>query len=363
MTSSPVTDLHGPTRADALNDALERLADYRYLDGPGFACHGPMAAEALSSLGYDQEVAGWVERYKASHPPIPAPPTSTQVDLSSTESWQQALGDSSRISDWDVAFRNELSITQWPSVLTLWVARLLPGYAGGLTHGLLRVAHGVRGLSSSDQASPLMLDELAHGLAMWSATFVRLPGRFPLEGGLSLEQALAQLPRPASPWSPIEAGTFTRISELVEFPARVGALGPPASTTDALAHLSETFCRIIEANPDVFPVPLVHTVTPVAALRTLVPYLPGVSLDNLYAQIWQVNAAIISGFTPKAVELRADIHTTEAFSPIEIAARAVEHADAHVIKFAEAATREYASHPSSAYLYAAQSVWQRVPRQ
>jgi hypothetical protein len=208
-----------------------------------------------------------------------------------------------------------------------------------------------------------MLDELAHGLAMWAATFVRLPGRFRLEGDLSLEQALARLPRPASPWSPIEAGTFTRISELVEFPARVGALQPPASTNDAFAHLSETFCRIIEANPDVFPVPLVHTVTPVAALRTLIPYLPGTPLDHIYGQIWQVNAAIITGFTPKAAELHAEVHMTEALSPAEVGARALEHGDAHVIKFAEAAIREHAIHPSSAYLYAAQSVWQRVPRQ
>ena len=362
MTSSPLTDLHSPTRADALNDALERLADYRYLDGPGFACHGPMAAEALSSLGYHHEVAGWVERYKASHPPIPAPPTNTPVDLTSTESWRQALGDASRISDWAVAFRHELADAPWRTVLTRWAARLLPGYAGSLTHGLLRVAHGARALSTSGQPSPLMLDELARGLAMWAATFVRLPGRFPLEGDLSLEQALARLPRPTSPWSPIEAGTFTRISELVEFSARVGALQPPPSTNDALAHLSETFCRIIDANPDIFPVPLVHTVTPVAAMRTLIPYLPGIPLDNLYAQIWQVNAAIITGFTPESMQLHADVHVTESPSPAEVAAIAVEHGDAHVIKFADAATREHASHPASAYLYAAQSVWQRVPR-
>ena len=39
------------TRTDTLNDALERLADYAFVDGGGFACHGPMGAEALSALG------------------------------------------------------------------------------------------------------------------------------------------------------------------------------------------------------------------------------------------------------------------------------------------------------------------------
>jgi hypothetical protein len=52
-----------------------------------------MAAEALSSLGYDHEIAHWVERYKAAHAPIPAPPTIRPVDPSSTPSWREAVGD------------------------------------------------------------------------------------------------------------------------------------------------------------------------------------------------------------------------------------------------------------------------------
>jgi hypothetical protein len=40
------------TRSDALNDALERLQGHAYLDAPGFACHGPMGAETLSTLGH-----------------------------------------------------------------------------------------------------------------------------------------------------------------------------------------------------------------------------------------------------------------------------------------------------------------------
>jgi hypothetical protein len=361
MINTPASPVRNPTRTDALNDALERLAAYRYLDGPGFACHGPMVAEALSTLGYDGEVALWVERYKASHAPIAAPPASRPVDLTSIESRRDALGDASRISDWALAFRHELDEAPWQSLLAEWAARLLPGYAGGLTHGLLRAAHGVRALASADQPSSLMLDELSRGLAMWAATYLRLPGRVTLHGDLTLEEALARLPRPASLWSPIEAGTFTRISEITGFPAGVGALQPPTAIDDALAHLSETFCRFIDANPDHFPVPLVHTVTPVAAIRTLIPYLATVSLAEIYAQMWQVNAAIIIGFSPASARLRSRAGTFELPPPTEVAARAVEHGDAHVIKFAEAAIREHATHPSSAYLQAAQGVRKRVP--
>jgi hypothetical protein len=62
------------TRTDALADALERLDGYAYLDGPGFAVHGPMGAETLSALGHNDMVAGWVEAYKLRHQPIETPP-------------------------------------------------------------------------------------------------------------------------------------------------------------------------------------------------------------------------------------------------------------------------------------------------
>jgi hypothetical protein len=80
------------TRTDALHDALERLRGYGYVDGVGFACHGTMGAEALSSLGYDDLVATWVEAYKSRHQPIEAPPPTQRVGGDEV-SWRSALGD------------------------------------------------------------------------------------------------------------------------------------------------------------------------------------------------------------------------------------------------------------------------------
>jgi hypothetical protein len=68
------------TRTDALHDALDRLAGYGYTDGVGFACHGPMGAEALGALGYADHVPDWVQAYAAKHPPIDAPPPSGRID-------------------------------------------------------------------------------------------------------------------------------------------------------------------------------------------------------------------------------------------------------------------------------------------
>ncbi len=135
------------TRTDALHDALDRLSGYGYFDVPGFAFHGPMGAETVSTLGHDDLVAGWVEDYKARHQPLDVPPPVERLDPDDERSWRPALGDVARLSDWAAMFGRELREGSWQTVVRRWVPQLLPGYGGGLTHGLIRVAHGVRALS------------------------------------------------------------------------------------------------------------------------------------------------------------------------------------------------------------------------
>jgi hypothetical protein len=353
------------TRTDTLNDALDRLRSYAYVDGIGFACHGPMGAEALSALGHDDAVAHWVEAYKTRHAPIEPPPATQRIDPDDEASWRPALGDFSRVSDWAVLFDRELGEQPWQAVLNTWAPRLFAGYGGGLTHGLLRVAHAVRGLTTDRPPSGPALDELAKGLASWAGWFTTLPGRPQLAGSLSLEDAIARLPRPREPWTPIEAGMFTRLGELGDFPAAVEALGPPKDADEALSDLTAMFCRILLANPDVVQQGLVHAVTPVVAVRSLLPYLPELSTETVYAQLWQVDAAIACGFLlPTGPIPNGSTTPTEERdvpSPAEIAARAVEHRDPHVVKYTEACLREHSRRPDPAYLLAAQALFERTP--
>jgi hypothetical protein len=132
------------TRTDALLDALERFDGNAYLDEPGFAFHGPMGAETLSTLGHDDFVASWTEAYKARHQPLEAPPATTRLDVKDEGDWRAALGEMARVSDWAAMFRAELDDQPWHVVVNRWVPILLPGSAGAMTHGLLRAAHGVR---------------------------------------------------------------------------------------------------------------------------------------------------------------------------------------------------------------------------
>jgi hypothetical protein len=267
----------------------------------------------------------------------------------------------SRVSDWATMFTDELRDRPWPEVVRRWVPRLLAGYGGGLTHGLIRVAHAVRALPATGEPPSLLLDELARGLALWAAAFKALPGRPALRGPLTLREATARLPRPSAPWPMMEAGSFARIDELDGFPDAVEALGSPASIEGALSELSASFCRVLLAYPDMFAVPLVHAVTPIAAARTLLPYLPQPAIEGLYTQLWHVGAAITVSFTSHASSQDTE---SEADPPptAELVASAVEHRDTHALKFSEACAREHALNPDPAYLLAAQHVLGQLPR-
>jgi hypothetical protein len=155
-----------------------------------------------------------------------------------------------------------------------------------------------------------------------------------------------------------EAGTFARIHEVHDFGAAVEALGSLGPDGTGLSALSAEFCRMILANPDVFAVPLVHTVTPIAAIRTLTPYLPDTTSKQVAAQLWQVGAAITIAFTPR-MEKRSPVEC-EPVSPDELLARAAEHGDPHVIKFSDACVREHALRPDPAYIAAADHVAHQV---
>lgn len=369
------------TRHDALADALSRFGAYRYVDGVGFAFHGPMGAEALSALGYDDLVPGWADEYTTRYQPIDAPPPVARLDPDDEASWRPSLGDPGRVSDWAALFADQLRERPWPAVVRRWAPILLPGSAGALTHGLLRVAHAVRAMPVEGPPSDVLVDELTLGLAYWAATALTLPGSAgadgapELRGPLPLDAAIAGLPQPDEPWSPIEAGTFARMGELTDFPAAVTALARPSSLDDGLSDLTAAFCRVLLANPQVFPQGLVHAVTPIAAVRTLLPYLADDIRDTVYARVWQTSAAIVCAFAPHRPGIDGDNAAAGAaagrdravgdhivLAPNELAARAVEHREPHAIKFTEACLREHRRRPDPVYLRAAQHVIDHMPR-
>jgi hypothetical protein len=157
-----------------------------------------------------------------------------------------------------------------------------------------------------------------------------------------------------------EAGTFARLAEFDEFCLAVEELGPPPPETDPLSLLSASFCSEMVTHTDVFPLPLVHTVTPIAATRTLLRYMPDITSEDMYGLLWEVGAAIVVSFTPRARAPLIGV-TVDPPSPNELVARAIEHRDPHVIKFTDACLREHVLNPDPCYLHAVHHVLHQTP--
>ncbi len=227
-------DADDARRADALADALDRLAHHGFTDGGGMAHHAPMGAEALSALGYHDQVASWVDVYNQRHDPMGAPGADHPLTPGDDTEVAAALGDPSRLGDWAALFDHLLHEQLWPDVVRAWVPRLLPGYGGAFTHGLLRTAHAVRTIDAVG-STPAARRELGRALAWWAGTYTELPGRPGLAGTLTLDEAIGALPRPATPWSPEDAGRFVHLHELDGFRGRSTSSASPTIPTSRSA--------------------------------------------------------------------------------------------------------------------------------
>jgi hypothetical protein len=60
-------------------------------------------------------------------------------------SWQEALGDPRRITDWTAFFCRQVATEPWRQVLGIWWPRLLPGAAAAATHAIIRAGPGADG--------------------------------------------------------------------------------------------------------------------------------------------------------------------------------------------------------------------------
>lgn len=339
------------TRQEAIEDGLARLKGVGFTMGPGFAEHGPMVAEAISSLGFNDRVAGWVDAYNGKRRHLPLPPVQRPINGNDDSDWRAALGVYPRAADWLAFFRNALSETAWPDVLRVWVPRLLDGHAGALTHGLIRTAHAVRGLPAEGAPSDLARDELAHGLGYWAASYHRSPGDSERGGTRNLDEALYRLPRG-------EGG--------VDIAPAIESLAPVADIDAAISRHTATFSRLLLAHDELAPVPaiqIVHSITAPRSMRDLLPYLPPESGPRAYRLLWRVSAWVVARLAPPlASGAESDAPRAEASMTIEeLAERAIAHGDEHVIKLTEACLCEDWLRPDPVYRVLAEAMLRRLP--
>ncbi len=348
--------------ADALLDALDRLRN----TGPEFnsflANHGPMAAEALVQLGADDEVAGWVDRYRTRLTPEPA--ARDRIDVGA---WRSRLGDVRYVGDWTSWFEVEIAGSGWRHTLIRWWPRLLPGLSASATHGMIRTAHAVRSLAGPGgaDASAALDAELARGLGLWAARYQLLPGAPTLTGPDDAVTAMAALPRldPAVPSvGPGVGGRLASLDAVPDLPAAMNGWRAPADPQDAITAIVSAAARVVAARDDA-PIAFCHAVTAPAALRLVLPVLPAELHRATVACGWQVVAGLIAAFAAPAdagERIRRDVDPAPLVA--ELGARAVEHGDEHVIKLAEAALREYRISGDTTVLVGADRFRARIER-
>jgi questin oxidase-like protein len=337
-----------------LDEAYQRL----HATGPEFggwlSNHGPMAAEAMVRRGQAGRVHRWLDGYMRRLEEFPRGSGPIGDD------WREALGDPRRIADWTTHFQREVTGQPWRQALGTWWPRLLPGVAAAATHGVIRVGHAVRALMQDGEDAD-HLAELAHGLAYWAARWQPVPGA-PATGpppvtapaaageravaGPAAVGALAVVPRIA-----VQSGgirdRLARLAELPGWPAALAAAQLPASAEALqpwLAGLVEAAVIRYLAYGHGEGVMLVHSATaPNAVLRTL-PALDSRLWAPSVAASWAAAAALTAIYAPAAPAAQTELPDPPAGPQAaeETFARAVEHGDEHVIKFADTATDVYA---------------------
>jgi hypothetical protein len=337
--------------AGTLDEAYERL----HATGPEFdgflSNHGPMAAEAMVRHGHSDLVGSWLDVYMRRLEEFPRGlgPIGT--------GWQEALGDLRRVADWTAFFRAQISERPWREVLNAWWPRLLPGVAAAATHGVIRVGHAVRALLA-DGDDPSHLAELAHGLAYWAARWQTLPGG---HAGASAAAAAGRA-RAATPLDSLaavpriteQAGSIgdrlARLANLPAWPAVLTSFSVPAAPEQIRALLAglvdaATVRYLFYGHGN--GVMLVHSATaPSAVLRTL-PALDARLWAPSLSASWAASSALTSVYAPAEPALRAQLPELPGGQSLEetareVFARAVEHGDAHVIKFADTAIDVFA---------------------
>jgi hypothetical protein len=348
----------GSSATGTLDEAYERL----HATGPEFdgwlSNHGPMAAEAMVRHGQAGQVHRWLDGYMARLEEFPR--RSGPIGAG----WQDALGDPRRIADWTEYFVREVTGQPWRQLLQTWWPRLLPGVAAAATHGVIRVGHAVRALTQ-DGEDDEHLTELAHGLAYWAARWQPVPGATapgslritahpeagepagePVGAGLAIADALAAVPRIADQ----TGGIRDRLGRLTELPGWAAALTAPRIPASA-GELGPWLAGLVDAATARYlryghgnGVMLVHSATaPNAILRTL-PALDQELWAPSATAAWTAVAALTSIYTPAAAAARAALPDPPngPQAAEETFARAVEHGDEHVIKFADTAADVYA---------------------
>jgi hypothetical protein len=167
-----------------LDEAFDRVSALDFEIPNPYVNHGPMACEALTTLGFDSELPEWVEHFETTMHRAIEPVTPT---WGHEFPWQDFFGDYRLLPEWMGFFGRAIDDDGWPDVVRTWVPRLMPGLVSALFHGVIRTSHAVRAIEVEDTRSRRA--ELARALGNWAVWFG--PGQ-PVDEHLVTDDPAAQ---------------------------------------------------------------------------------------------------------------------------------------------------------------------------
>jgi hypothetical protein len=280
----------------ALDEAFERLSSAGFELPNGFINHGPMACEALAALGFEETLDSWARRFARAGGTAVDPVAPVDFE------WQEALGSYTRLPEWIGYFERSIAEFGWPTVVEVWVPRLMPSLAIALFHAAIRTAHAVRAIDAAD-TGPRQA-ELARALGYWAARFT--------------------VGQPVS--EPIGAEGDIRLA-VVE-----------AAADGARHYLSR---------PNILNL---HGVTGAMAVELFVDHIPAEAGAGGLAQVRAEHAALYAGTQPVSAPEMAGVEHDELI-------RSAEHSgDPHQVKLVEACLRGLQAIDDPAFGLAAETV-------
>jgi hypothetical protein len=280
----------------ALDEAFERLGAAGFELPNGFINHGPMACEALAAVGCDEAIDGWARRFanvggRAVDPVTP-------IDFE----WQDALGAYQRLPEWIGYFERSIAEFGWPTVVEVWVPRLMPSLAIALFHAAIRAAHAVRAIDAAD--TPPREAELARALGYWAARF------------------------------------------------QVGELGTEATSEDgdirlAVVNAAAEGARRYLTRPNILNL---HGVTGAMAVELFADHIPASAGAAGLAQVRAEHTALYAGTDP------VEAPETAGIEPGDLIQSAEQSGDPHQVKLVEACLRGLSATGNPAFAAAAETV-------
>ncbi len=334
-------------------------AQYRLLDpaldplralGPvlknGFVNHAPMAAEALVAMGQGNLAKSWVKANRGNI--LPANDSAPPLDATELEG---AVGDPGRQDAWRSFFRHRLASGPWELVLDQWADRLAPGLFAAAAHGIIRVGHGVRALGVEDTS--LRRRELAEGLALWAGSYQPLvTHRVDNNPTYSPKEALAMVPLVPLAHRRNEGAITTALEQLPHAQgfAKVISLVDVSGDLSALANeIASEFAQVFlyRVHTPLTAIVFTHAITGVAAILNIAPHVKEETTRKLVSYGWQTAAGLHSAYSEFPAPGPGALQPEPAN---EIAVRAVQHGDDHVIKLSEACLRFYEATDDARFL-------------